>query len=107
MRWDSTVTLVERTHELDARGVPRVSEETAEVPCNEFTVGAETWQFYREQGVSDVAEVQVRSIDYAGQLHAAYGGKPYTVDRAQRQGDFTRLTLRRQASDALPEGAGA
>lgn len=99
MRWAATCELVDTRHELDWEGVAHPVDETAEVFCNERAVGASTWQFYHEAGVSDIAELEVRTCDYGGQRHVAYGGRRYTVEAVKAAGDNTVLTLRRQGSD--------
>lgn len=100
MRFNETCVLVAKGYELDGRGVPQPRDERTEVFCNPRTVGSNTWSSMYEIGVSAVAEVQVRTVDYDGQDDVFYCGQWLSVEKASEQGDFTVLTLRHQKSDS-------
>lgn len=104
MRFNAICTLVSREYATDDEGVNVPDDNRTIVFCNERTVGASTWQFYHEAGISDVAEIQLRTGEYAGQRDVEYEGKPYSVEQVITEGDFTRLVLRKQGSDTLDRG---
>lgn len=99
MRWNRTCTLVAKDYGVDAEGVPQPTDHRTEVFCNEFSVGAHTWSSMYEIGISVDAEIQVRTVDYAGQRDVLYKGAWYSVEVVKAEGDLTRLTLRHQKSD--------
>ena len=99
MRWNETCVLVSKSYAPDSEGVPQPTEERTEVFCNPRTVGANTWSSMYEIGISPVAEVQLRSCDYAGQRDVFYRDMWLSVEKVSEQGDFTVLTLRHQKSD--------
>jgi hypothetical protein len=100
MRWNETCTLVEKSYEMDSRGVPQPSDDRREVFCNPQHVGDNTWSSMYEIGMSADAKLQVRTVDYDGQKDVFYREEWYSVERDEERGDFTLLTLRHQASDS-------
>ena len=99
MRWNETITLVDKRFAPDSEGVPQPTAERTTVFCNPRTVGAHTWSSMYEIGISCDAQVQVRTCDYHDQADVFYRGKWFSVEAVQEKGDFTVLTLRHQKSD--------
>ena len=100
MRWNGTCKLIGKTYEPDSEGVMQPTDDPKEVFCNEFAIGAHTWSSMYEIGISADAELQVWSNEYDGQRDVFYKGEWYSVEVVKTEGDFTRLTLRHQASDS-------
>lgn len=100
MRWNETCTLIGKTYALDDEGVPQPKDDPKTVYCNQYSLGAVTWSFRQEIGLSRSAELQVRTCDYGGERDVLYKGDVYSVEVADEHGDFTRLVMRRQTSDS-------
>ena len=100
MRWNETCALVAKSYAPDSEGVPQPTDTKTEVFCNPFSVGANTWSSMYEIGISEVAEIEVRTCDYEGQRDAYYRDKWYSVEVVTEHGDFTRLVMRHQQSDS-------
>lgn len=80
----------------DASGAWQAGERVAERRfCNAYTVGSSAWADPIDAGMRVEAEVQLRTLDYAGQQKAAYNGVEYDVARVIVSGDLTRLQLGR------------
>jgi hypothetical protein len=103
MRWSETCILIATEHGVDDEGVGTTSEVKTPVFCNARTVGINTWSSMYEIGVSPVAQIELRTCDYAGQRDVSYRDERYSVEVVQEKGDFTVLTLRFQQSDAVAE----
>lgn len=103
MRWNETCTLIATDYEVDGRGAPQPSETRTQVFCNPQHVGANTWSSMYEIGISVDAKLQVRTVDYDGQMDVEYRGERYSVEVVDERGDNSILTLRQQQSD--PEEA--
>ncbi len=99
MRWNETVTLVAKDYEPDDEGVMQVTDTKTTVFCNQRSTGANTWSSMYEIGISPVADIEVRTVDYSGQRDVFYKGKWLSVEVVKEVGDFTVLTLRHQKSD--------
>ena len=108
MRFNETCILVAKSYAVDDEGVPQPADVKTEVFCNPRTVGANTWSSMYEVGISVVAEIQLRTVDYDGQRDVCYRGQWLSVEKVAEQGDFTVLTLRHQKSDTddSPEEGG-
>ena len=95
MRWDSVIAL----RDVEAGMV--VNDEGAEVEadpvdtqvfCNVRSIGIETWATAAQLGVKPELQVEVRTIDYAGQTQAVYNGREYDLSYSTTRGDNTILT---------------
>lgn len=95
MRWDSVITL----RDIEAGVV--VNDEGAEVEadpvdtqvfCNVRTIGLETWATAATLGPKPELQVEVRTIDYAGQTQAVFNGREYDLSYSSTRGDNTILT---------------
>ena len=98
MRWNAVITLVGLPNSYqDGEGVWHDSDVPQDtVFCNVMSVGGEEWFRAKEAGLMADAKVQVHSIDYSGQEQVILEGRPYTVERVARRGDFVTLTLGRR-----------
>lgn len=95
MRWDSVITL----RDIETGMV--VNDEGAEVEadpvdtqvfCNVRSMGFETWATAAQLGLKPELQVEVRTIDYAGQSQAVYDGREYDLSYSSTRGDYTILT---------------
>lgn len=95
MRWNSVITL------RDIESGMVVNDEGAEVEaapvdtqvfCNVRSIGIETWATAAQLGPKPELQVEVRTIDYAGQTQAVYEGREYDLSYSQTRGDNTVLT---------------
>lgn len=95
MRWDSVITL----RDIETNMV--VSDDGSEVEgepidtqvfCNVRTVGLETWATAAQLGPKPELQVEVRTIDYAGQTQAVFNGREYDLSYSSTRGDNTILT---------------
>lgn len=95
MRWDSVITL------RDVVTNSYVTNEGAEVEgepvdtqvfCNVRSMGIETWATAATLGPKPEIQVEVRTVDYAGQTQAVYNGREYDLSYSTTRGDNTILT---------------
>ena len=100
MRWNETCVLVAKAYEPDDEGVLSATDTRTEVFCNQRSTGANTWSSMYEIGISPVADIEVRTVDYDGQRDVFYKGMWLSVEVVKEQGDMTILTLRHQQSDS-------
>ena len=100
MRWNETCELIRKVRTADDEGVLHQEDVRTQVFCNPFTVGTHTWSAKPELGMSPDAELQIRTCDYSGQRDVHYRDEWFSVEQVVEQGDFCRLVLRRQDSDA-------
>jgi len=100
VRWTDTCDLVAKEHFLDSEGVPQAVDVVSTVFCNERSLGRNTWSSMYEIGISQVAELEVMSCDYDGQLDVVYKDVWYSVEKPDKKGDRTILVLRHQQSDS-------
>ena len=96
MRWDSVILL----RDIETNMV--VDEEGNEVEggpvdtqgfCNVRSVGFETWATAAQLGLKPELQVEVRTIDYAGQSQAVFDGREYDLSYSSTKGDNTVLTF--------------
>lgn len=100
-RWNDTCELLAspKRHQ-DGEGNWVQGEQVArQVFCNRFTVGGATWASVVDAGLRADAEVQLRSVEYAGEDEVRFHGVEYDVTRVVDSGEFTRLTLGRRLSN--------
>lgn len=93
MRFNSECTLVTLTQTKDEEGNAVYEQQETEVFCNEYSVSTSSFMAAQSAGLHADAEVEIRSCDYEGQEIAVLDGTEYNVERVERTGDFTRLTL--------------
>ena len=106
MRFNETCLLISTSYVPDDEGVEIPIETQSFAFCNPFSIGASTWSSMYEIGMSEVAEIQLRTCDYSGQRNVIYRDRRYSIEYVKEEGDFTRLTLRHQQSDDNPEQGG-
>ena len=95
MRWDSVITLrdIETNMTVDDEGNEVEGEPIdTQVFCNVRTVGLETWVTAAQLGPKPELQVEVRTVDYAGQTQAVYKGREYDLSYSSARGDNTILT---------------
>lgn len=95
MRWNSVIVLrdIEANMVVDDEGSEREGEPVdTRVFCNVRTVGLETWATAGQLGPKPELQVEVRTIDYAGQTQAVYEGREYDLSYSSARGDNTILT---------------
>lgn len=95
MRWDSVIVLrdIVTNSYVDDDGNDVEGEPIdTQVFCNVRTMGIETWATAASLGPKPEIQVEVRSIDYAGQTQAVYQGREYDLSYSSRRGDNTVLT---------------
>lgn len=107
MRWTETCDLVAKGYYLDSEGVPQATDVVTTVFCNERSLGRNTWSSMYEIGISEVAEIEVNSCDYDGQLDVVYKDVWYSVEKPDKRGDKTVLVLRHQQSDSADSAESA
>lgn len=104
MRFNEVCKLISTSYVPDDEGVVVPTETFFVAFCNPFSIGVSTWSSMYEIGMSEGAEIQLRTCDYAGQRNVIYRDRRYSVEYVKEEGDFTRLTLRHQQSDDNPKG---
>lgn len=95
MRWDSVILLrdIEANMVVDDEGNEVEGEPVdTQVFCNVRSVGYETWATAAQLGLKPELQVEVRTIDYAGQSQAVYNGREYDLSYSTTRGDNTILT---------------
>lgn len=95
MRWDSVILLrdIEANMTVDGEGNEVEGEPIdTQVFCNVRSVGYETWATAAQLGLKPELQVEVRTIDYAGQSQAVYNGREYDLSYSTTRGDNTILT---------------
>lgn len=95
MRWDSVILLrdIEANMTVDDEGNEVEGEPIdTQVFCNVRSVGYETWATAAQLGLKPELQVEVRTIDYAGQSQAVYNGREYDLSYSTTRGDNTILT---------------
>lgn len=95
MRWDSVITLrdVETNAYVNDEGGEVEGEPIdTQVFCNVRTIGIETWATAAQLGPKPEIQVEVRTIDYAGQTQAVFNGREYDLSHSATRGDSTILT---------------
>ena len=95
MRWDSVIVLrdIEANMVLDDEGNEREGEPVdTQVFCNVRSLGFETWATAAQLGLKPELQVEVRTIDYAGQSQAIFNGREYDLSYSSTRGDNTILT---------------
>ena len=63
-----------------------------QVFCNVRSVGFETWATAAQLGLKPELQVEVRTVDYAGQSQAVFNGREYDLSYSTTRGDNTILT---------------
>lgn len=95
MRWDSVIVLrdIEANMVLDDEGNEVEGEPVdTQVFCNVRSLGFETWATAAQLGLKPELQVEVRTIDYAGQSQAIFNGREYDLSYSSTRGDNTILT---------------
>lgn len=95
MRWDSVIVLrdVEAAMVVDDEGNEVEGEPVdTQVFCNVRSVGFETWATAAQLGLKPELQVEVRTVDYAGQTQAVFQGREYDLSYSSTRGDNTILT---------------
>lgn len=97
--FSDVITLCRQTIGQDGKGAVVPQIEKSDVFFNRFSIGLAERVAGASSGLKGLATGQVRSVDYDGQPTAILGGKEYTVEDAQDNGEFTTLTLSRRLID--------
>jgi hypothetical protein len=95
VRWDSVILLrdIETEMVIDDEGNEVEGEPIdTQVFCNVRNIGFETWATAAQLGLKPELQVEVRTIDYAGQSQAVYQGREYDLSYSSTRGDNTILT---------------
>ena len=95
MRWNSVILLrdIEANMTVDEDGCEVEGEPVdTQVFCNGRTVGFETWATAAQLGLKPELQVEVRTVDYAGQSQAVFNGREYDLSYSTTRGDNTILT---------------
>ncbi len=95
MRWNSVILLrdIETNMIVDEDGCEVEGEPVdTQVFCNVRTVGFETWATAAQLGLKPELQVEVRTVDYAGQSQAVFNGREYDLSYSTTRGDNTILT---------------
>lgn len=95
MRWDSVILLrdIETNMVVDDDGSEvEVEPIDTQVYCNVRSIGLETWATAAQLGLKPELQVEVRTIDYAGQSQAVFKGREYDLSFSSTRGDNTILT---------------
>lgn len=95
MRWDSVILLrdIETNMVVDDEGNEVEGESIdTQVYCNVRSLGFETWATAAQLGLKPELQVEVRTIDYAGQSQAVFKGREYDLSYSSTRGDNTILT---------------
>lgn len=95
MRWDSVITLrdIATNATVDAEGNEVEGEPIdTQVFCNVRNVGLDTWATAAQLGLKPELQVEVRTIDYAGQTQAVFNGREFDLSLSSTRGDNTILT---------------
>lgn len=99
MRFNASCTLEGGRPTVDDEGNPSTALTQTEAYCNVRNLGLEDRLECSRAGLKADAEVELRSVDYAGQVKCTIDGTRYTVEQATDSGEFTRLILARRADD--------
>ncbi len=101
MRWNNTISLLSHPASYqDDMGMWHEGDNTSrEVFCNEFAVGANTYNQALTAGLRADIDVQLRAIDYEDEPEAVYNGVEYTVHHVTRKGEYIRLQLGKKVSN--------
>lgn len=101
MRWNETIELLGRpsvTQDEAGNTVHGEAERRMRF-CNPYTVGASDWATAMDLGLRLEAEVQVRSVDYAGETECVYRGVQYDISKVTHSGEIVNLQLSRRANN--------
>lgn len=99
MRWTETCTLRMKTYAPDDEGVLAETVSERDVYCNSYSVATQAWSTAKLADYQADDEIQLRTIDYEGELDVIYRGDEYSVQHVMNQGDCTRLILKNLHSD--------
>lgn len=99
--YNDTVTLVGSGESYqDDMGAWHYGEPVqSEVFCNRFSLSLAQNAAALDMGLRDTIQLQVRTIDYAGQDKAIYDGTEYEVSYVSVHGDKTTITIGHKIGD--------
>lgn len=100
MRWNGEITLRDILAEayIDDEGNEHEGEPVdTTVMCNNWSVGRDTWATAAELGFKPTGMVQIRTVDYNGQMQCIYRGEEMDISMVTEQGENTMLTLSKHA----------
>ena len=99
MRWTETCILRKKAYAPDDEGVMQENVTEREVFCNSYTLATQAWSTAKLADYTADDEIQLRTVDYGGELDVLYRGSEYSVQHVMNQGDNTRLILKHERSD--------
>ena len=99
MRFDAVIDLIALTYTKDEIGQDIASRTSRQIYANEFYLSAGEVYAAGAQGLKPERQYQVRAFDYQDEELLVADGIEFTVIRADRRGEWTRLTCQRHVAN--------